>query len=68
MEQSCFLRLMSTLSGETTLPFSFLLPFSGGSTLNPIAPRKSKIVYNFGLFECHRDKGKNFLLMSKFLP
>ena len=22
--------------------------------LNPVAPRKAKIVYNFGLFECNR--------------
>ena len=33
-----------------------------GSSLNPIALRKAKIVYNFGLSECNRVKRKNFLL------
>ena len=28
-----------------------------GSSLNPIATRKAKIVYNFGLSECNRVKG-----------
>ena len=29
-----------------------------GSTLNPIALRKAKIVYKFGLSKCYRGKGK----------
>ena len=33
-------------------------------TLNPIALRKAKIVYNFGLSECSRVKGKNMLALE----
>ena len=36
-------------------------PFRKGLTFNPIAPRKAKIVYNFGLSECNRVKGFIFL-------
>ena len=32
------------------------------SLLNPIALRKAKIMYNFGLSECSRVKTKNFIL------
>ena len=35
--------------------------------VNPIAPRKAKIVYNFGLSECNRvnvNFGINFLICS----
>ena len=49
---------MGTLSGEAILPFSLLPSSSMGSTLNPIALRKAKIVYNFGLSECNRVKRK----------
>ena len=34
-------------------------------SFNPIALRKAKIVYNFGLPECSRVKGKNLLQKSK---
>ena len=36
--------------------FVLKLEFSGkdGLIVNPIALRKAKIVYNFGLFECNR--------------
>ena len=37
-------------------------PFKIGSTLNLIALRKAEIVYNFGLSESNRVKGKNLLL------
>ena len=38
--------------------FSLILPpVSVGITVNPIARRKTKIVYNFGLSECNRVKG-----------
>ena len=40
----------------------FALPPKGGSTLNPIALRKAKIVYNFGLY---RVKGMNLLLWGQ---
>ena len=43
----------------TILPF-----FSVGSTLNPIALIKAKIVYNFGLYECSRVKEKELLIHS----
>ena len=36
-----------------------------GSTLNPIAPKKAKIIYNFGLSECNRVKANNLLLLQK---
>ena len=29
-----------------------------GYHVNPITPRKAKIVYNFGLSECNRVKGR----------
>ena len=32
-----------------------------GLTLNPIALRKAKIVYNFGLSKCNRVNGRNLL-------
>ena len=37
----------------------FMLP----SYLNPIALRKAKIVYNFGLFECKRVESIHYLLV-----
>ena len=37
------------------------------STLNPIALRKAKIAFNFGLSECSRVKGKNLLIWRQFL-
>ena len=39
----------------------FLDKRNKGSNINPIAVRKAKIVYNFGLSECNRVKGKNLL-------
>ena len=36
--------------------------------LNPIALRKTKIVYNFGLFECKRVSGKSLFLSSLLIP
>ena len=61
-------REMGSFSGEATFLFSFLPPFLMGLNsyrkkfpplgadifFNPIALRKAKIVYNFGLFECSR--------------
>ena len=44
------------LKGDPTVTFSFLFPLPTGVTLNPIALRKAKIVYNFGLSECNRVK------------
>ena len=38
------------------MPFSVLPPFRMGTTLNPIALRKAKIVCNFGLSGCNRVK------------
>ena len=38
------------------MPFSVLPPFRMGTTLNPIALRKAKIAYNFGLSECSMVK------------
>ena len=35
------------------------IPFQIGVTLNPIALRKAKIVYNFGLSECNRVEKKH---------
>ena len=32
--------------------------------MNPIAPRKAKIVYNFGLSECNRIKRKTIVLLK----
>ena len=48
--------------GGATVTSAYLLP----CTLNPIALRKTKIVYNFGLSECGRVKGNNFLLRKHF--
>ena len=45
----------------------FALPPKSGSTLNPIALRKAKIVNNFGLYECNRVKGMNLLLWGQSL-
>ena len=50
------LKEVDTISGEATLPFYFCLPFQWRSTFNPIALRKAKIVYNFGLSEYNRVK------------
>ena len=47
--------------------FDFLYAFSMGSTLNPIALRKAKIVYNFGRFECNTVKRKRSSLKGKIL-
>ena len=71
------LRLMGTLSREATVIFHFSILLSGGLPLTlkhpgqnciqfwpeciPIALKKAKIVYNFGLSECNRVKGKNLL-------
>ena len=46
---------------EITLLSSFSL------LVNPIALRKAKIVYNFGLSECNRVKGTNFHLLAYIL-
>ena len=43
-------------------------PFKIWSTLNPIALRRAKIVYSFGLSECKRVIGKNYYPRSKFFP
>ena len=48
-------------SGEETLSLSVLSSFQMGVTINPIALKRAKIVYNFGLSECNRVKGKNLL-------
>ena len=40
----------------------FIFFFLLNSTLNPIALKKTKIVYNFGLSECNRVKEINMLL------
>ena len=34
---------------------------------NPIAPRKAKIVYNFGLSECNRVKDYGYIHVSTAL-
>ena len=34
---------------------------------NPIALRKAKIVYNFGLSECNRVKKKDFVVSEQIL-
>ena len=49
------------------LLFLLTKSFTKGSTLNPIALRKTKIVCNFGLSECNRVKGNNFPLAEKIL-
>ena len=33
---------------------------------NPIALRKAKIVYNFGLSECNRDKNNSMIIFLNF--
>ena len=42
-------------------------PFRKGLTLNPIALRKAKIVYNFGLSGCNRVKGFIFIRFDLFV-
>ena len=54
---------------EATFVTSYLLswtikPFQKVSTLNPIALRKAKIVYNFGLPECNRVKDTILAFLS----
>ena len=39
-----------------------------GRTLNPIAPRKDKIVYNFDLSECNRVKLYIVAAIKKDMP
>ena len=54
---------MGTLSREAS--HSFFISFSCFCrvNLNHIALRKTKIVYNFGLSECSRVKGKELALL-----
>ena len=61
--------LKNTISPTSSLP-PFMMNFFGknGSTFNPIALRKTKIVCNFGLSECNRVKGNYLLQQKKFCP
>ena len=43
---------------------SGILPKKKEFTLNPIALREAKIVYNFGLSECNSVKGKNMFALE----
>ena len=51
-----------TLRGINSTAFVSFLIWGLHCNFNPIALRKAKIVYNFGLTECSRVKGKKLLI------
>ena len=55
----------NTFKGDN--PIKMLSPISYGVSHNPMALRKAKIVYNFGLSECNRIN-RMHSLRSSFLP
>ena len=66
--------LFSTISTKGDNFHDFLFAFTSKkalpkkrSTLNPNALRKAKIVYNFGLSECNRVKGRNLFIVEQTL-
>ena len=50
--------------GHNSVPFSFFPSPHNAGHFNPIALRKAKIVFNFGLSECNRVKGKKSALLG----
>ena len=58
MKMANFTRLFKAMHPPNILTISNKEKFANFLLFNPIALRKSKIVYNLGLSECNRVKGK----------